>query len=180
MRHCEASEAIHVFTGSKMVCFAALATTVGQSFAYRGADSSEKFPSSAPAAGTLPICGFAQLTTEFIPEHLRCPLCPIAFYQFSGPLECVTFGSVIADADNDIPMERACGGGTRRLQCVAHRRGQLVGMVVHRHQSLFYGRSNPICPALLERTRRWPPAFPLPALKPAPVCRISPSDEFGH
>jgi hypothetical protein len=48
----------------------------------------------------------------------------------------MTFGGVIADADNDIPMEWACGGGTRRLQRVAHDRGQIIGMVVHRHENL--------------------------------------------
>src|SRR5215207_10173140 len=73
---------------------------------------------------------------EFFSERLRCPRRPIASDHFSGPLERMTFGGVIADADNDIPMERACGGGTRRLQRMAHGCGQIVGMVVHRHENL--------------------------------------------
>jgi hypothetical protein len=88
------------------------------------------------AAGTLTIGGLSQLTPEFFPERLRCPRRPIASDHFSDPLEGMIFGGVIADADNDIPMERACGGGTRRLQRVSHGRCQIVGMVVHRHENL--------------------------------------------
>jgi hypothetical protein len=32
----------------------------------------------------------------------------------------MSFGGVVADPDNHIPMERARGGGARRLQRVAH------------------------------------------------------------
>jgi hypothetical protein len=88
------------------------------------------------AARTLTIGGLAQLAPEFFPERLRWPRRPIASDHFSGPLERTTFGGVIADADNDIPMERACGGGTRRLQRMAHGCGQIVGMVVDRHENL--------------------------------------------
>jgi hypothetical protein len=84
----------------------------------------------------LTIGGLAQLTSEFLPERLRCPRRPIASDHFSDPFEGMIFGGVIADADNDIPMERACGGGTRRLQRVSHGRCQIVGMVVHRHENL--------------------------------------------
>jgi hypothetical protein len=88
------------------------------------------------AAGASTICGLAELTPEFLPERLRGPRRPIASDHFPGPLERMTFGGVIADADNDIPVERACGGGTRRLQRVVHGCGQIVGMVVRRHENL--------------------------------------------
>jgi hypothetical protein len=55
------------------------------------------------------------------------PTRPIASDDFSGPLERMSFGGVIADPDNDIPMERACGCGARRLQRVAHGCGQIIG-----------------------------------------------------
>jgi hypothetical protein len=96
---------------------------------------SDRVPSPL-AARTSTIGSLAQLAPEFFPERLRCPIRPIASGHFPGPLERMTFGGVIADPDNDVPMERACGCGTGRLQRVAHGRGQIVGMVVHRHRNL--------------------------------------------
>jgi hypothetical protein len=91
---------------------------------------------SLRAAGTLTIGGLTELAPEFFPERVRCPRRPIASGHFSDPLERMIFSGIITDADNDIPMEWACGGGTRRLQRVTHGRGQIVGTVVHRHENL--------------------------------------------
>jgi hypothetical protein len=84
---------------------------------------------------TSTIGGVAQLAPEFFPERLRWPRRPAASDDFSGPLERMSFGCVVADPDNDISMEWACGCGTGRLQRVAHGCGQIVGMVVDRHEN---------------------------------------------
>jgi hypothetical protein len=88
------------------------------------------------AAGTLTIGGLTELALKFLPERLRCPRRPITSDHFSHPLEGMIFGGVIADADHDIPMERVCGSGTRRLQRMAHGCREIVGMGVHRHENL--------------------------------------------
>jgi hypothetical protein len=73
-------------------------------------------------------------------------------------------------------VEWACGGGARRLQRVAHGRGQIVGMIVHRHENLPPAPKGDIgqrgqalagltWPHLAKATRRRPRPFPLPGVE---------------
>jgi len=64
------------------------------------------------AARALPICCFAELPCDFLPEVLRLPIRAIAPHDPPGALEGVAFGCIVADADGDFRMKGADGDGT--------------------------------------------------------------------
>lgn len=54
---------------------------------------------------TVPISGFAELASEFLPESFSLPSRAIALDQLSGASKGVVFSRIIADTDHDIQME---------------------------------------------------------------------------
>ncbi|GEC53030.1 hypothetical protein BEL01nite_20730 [Bradyrhizobium elkanii] len=75
---------------------------------------------SESAVRTVPISGFAELASEFLPESFSLPSRAIALDQLSGARKGVVFSRIIADTDHDIQMEGTYCYGMGRFQCVVH------------------------------------------------------------
>jgi hypothetical protein len=85
---------------------------------------------------THALGGVRKLARDFLSQQIMIPVRAIASDQVTRPVERMSFGRVIADADCHVGMKGADGGGARRQQRMAHGGFEIVGIGARRHRSL--------------------------------------------